>query len=325
MAKRPTTLHIPRRNPNSGRTRDEAVTILDWVNVSRKTVYLRLKWELPFEIKEEGASVLACSICGKHETEIQQISRVTYIDGREAHFCLDCFVGGAVNEGAILLLGPATVGKTSFCKTFARIVLESGRPIVYLPSSETAENVRGEFNRAFVKSYGEAQPLGEDNELRILDYYSALMGKKAESKYCLTSLANLTELSITLKAAWDGLAKSCLVVDDLTTIAQEAGEDVTLKFLRQLLAKIKGMQALGLFSMTTGILEQRFQNALLTMFDGIFEMKIQDGPEGMERFIRIYSLRGQKHSTKWTRFEITDEGIAMLPVVQSLGAEPSSA
>lgn len=238
---------------------------------------------------------------------------------------MDCFVSGTVNDGAILLLGPATVGKTSFCKTFARIALESGRPLVYLPSGETAEDVRGEFHKAFVKSYGEVPPPGEDNELRILDYYSALMGKKAESKYCLSSLANLTELSITLKAAWEGLTKSCLVVDDLTAIAQEAGEDVTLKFLRQLLAKIRGIQALGLFSMTTGILELRFQNSLLTMFDGVLEMKIQEGPEGLERFIRIYSLRGQKHSTKWTRFEITDEGIAMLPVVQSLGAEPSSA
>jgi len=221
-------------------------------------------------------------------------------------------------------LGPPRVGKTSFCKTFARTALETGRPVVYLPSDETAENLREEFYKAFSRSYGKAPPLGEDDELRILDYYSSLMGKKAETKYTLSSLANLTDISITLKAAWEGLMKSCLVVDDLTAIAQEADEDVTLKFLRQLLAKIRGIQALGVFSMTTGILDQRFQTALLTMFDGIFEMKIQDGPEGLERFIRIYSLRGQKHSTKWTRFEITDEGIAMLPVVQSLEVGPGS-
>lgn len=151
------------------------------------------------------------------------------------------------------------------------------------------------------------------------------MGKKAETKYTLTSLANLTDISITLKAAWEGLTKSCLLVDDLTTIVQEAGTDVTLKFLRQLLAKIKGTATLGLFSLTTEILEQRFQNALLLMFDGVLEMKIQEGEEGLERFIRIYSLRGQKHSTKWNRFDITDEGIAMLPQIQPLGPTTTSA
>ena len=261
------------------------------------------------------APLLACSFCGRHESEIREISRVTYLDGREVHFCLECFVTGAVDDGAILLVGPAAVGKTFFCKSFARTALESGRPIVYFPSDQTAVDLRREFHEAFDKIFGEIQRSDEDGDFRILDYYSVLMGRKAETKYALTSLSNLTDLSITLKAAWEGLAKSCLVLDDLSVVAQEAGEDATIKFVRQLLAKLRAMQALGIISMTTGIVDTRFQNSLLTMFDGVLEMKIQEGPEGLERYIRIYSLRGQKHSTKWTRFEITDEGIAMMPSV----------
>jgi KaiC/GvpD/RAD55 family RecA-like ATPase len=268
---------------------------------------------------------LSCSICGAHENELVQVSSVTYADGREAHFCFGCFVGGTVNDGAILLLGPPKVGKTSFCKAFACTALETGRPVVYLPSDQTAGDLRGDIRKALVKGYGEAPVIGGDDELRILDCYSALMGRKPETKYALTSLGNLTDISITLKAAWDGLAKACLLVDDLTSIAQEAGTDVTLKFLRQLLAKIRGTETLGLFSLTIDILDQRFQNALLSMFDGVLEMKIQEGREGLERYIRIYSLRGQKHSTKWNRFEITDEGIVMLPQIQPLEQSARSA
>ena len=148
---------------------------------------------------------LSCTVCGIHENELVQVSSVTYADGREAHFCLGCFVGGSVNDGGILLLGPAKVGKTSFCKAFARTALETGRPVVYLPSDETAEELRGEIRNALARGYGEAPIVEEDDELRILDCYSALMGKKAETKYALTSLANLTDISITLKAAWEGL------------------------------------------------------------------------------------------------------------------------
>jgi len=266
---------------------------------------------------------LSCAVCGIHENEIVQITSLTHADGREAHFCLGCFASGAVNDGAILLLGPPKVGKTSFCKAFARTALEAGRPVVYLPSDETAGELRAEVRKALVKGYGEAPGVEADDELRILDCYSALMGKKPETKYALTSLANLTDISITLKAAWEGLVKSCLLVDDLTSIVQEAGTDVTLKFLRQLLAKIRGTETLGLFSLTTEILDQRFQNALLSMFDGVLEMKIQEGPEGLERYIRIYSLRGQKHSTKWNRFDITDDGIEMMPQIQPLGPTAS--
>jgi hypothetical protein len=38
--------------------------------------------------------------------------------------------------------------------------------------------------------------------------------------------------------------------------------------------------------LTTEILEQRFQNALLLMFEGVLEMKIWEGAEGLERYIR---------------------------------------
>lgn len=268
---------------------------------------------------------LACTFCGIHESEHVQITDVTYADGREAHFCLGCFVSGTVNDGAILLQGPGKAGKTSFCKAFARAALEAERPVVYLPSDQTAGDLRVEIRKALAKSYGEAPALeGEDDHLRILDCYSSLMGVKPETKYVLTNLANLTDLSITLKAAWEGLTRSVLVVDDLTSLVQEAGPDVTLKFLRSLIAKIRGGQALGLFSLTTEILEPRFQNALMQMYDGVLEMKIEEGPEGLERFMRIFSLRGQKHSTKWNRFDITDEGIAMLPGMQALEAGTQS-
>jgi KaiC/GvpD/RAD55 family RecA-like ATPase len=252
--------------------------------------------------------VSVCPICGREESELRQVARVAYLDGREVHFCLECFVNGTVSEGAILLLGPPTAGKTGFCKTFA---LESGRPVIYLPTDETAENLLKEFNEAFAKTYGKTKVFDQEDELRILDCYSALMGKKAQTKYALQNLSNLSEISITLKAAWNGLTGSCLVVDDSALLGQEAGEDTTLKFLRQLVANLRGMHSLGLFSVTTGILGRSFENSLLSIFDGVLEMKVEDGPDGLERLIRIYSLRGQKHSTKWTRFDITDEGIVV--------------
>jgi hypothetical protein len=52
-------------------------------------------------------------------------------------------------------------------------------------------------------------------------------------------------------------------------------------------------------------------NLLRIRFDGIIEMKIDESGSDIKRLLRIFSLKGARHSTEWTPFEITDRGIVM--------------
>jgi KaiC/GvpD/RAD55 family RecA-like ATPase len=41
----------------------------------------------------------------------------------------------------------------------------------------------------------------------------------------------------------------------------------------------------------------------------VIDLKLEEAEEQLARFLRIYSLKGAKHSTQWYPFEITENGI----------------
>jgi hypothetical protein len=54
---------------------------------------------------------------------------------------------------------------------------------------------------------------------------------------------------------------------------------------------------------------------LREIFDGTLEMKMEteksQSSEEIKRLLRLFSLKGAKHKTQWTPFEITNEGILL--------------
>ncbi len=54
---------------------------------------------------------------------------------------------------------------------------------------------------------------------------------------------------------------------------------------------------------------------LREIFDGTLEMKMEteksQSGEEIKRLLRLFSLKGAKHKTQWTPFEITNEGILL--------------
>jgi hypothetical protein len=48
------------------------------------------------------------------------------------------------------------------------------------------------------------------------------------------------------------------------------------------------------------------------MFDGIFEMRLDDIGYEITRMFRIFSIKGVKHQTRWIIFTITERGISMV-------------
>jgi KaiC/GvpD/RAD55 family RecA-like ATPase len=42
--------------------------------------------------------------------------------------------------------------------------------------------------------------------------------------------------------------------------------------------------------------------------DGVIELKIEEGTEGIARSLRILKMVGTKHVTAWTPYDISDEG-----------------
>ena len=102
------------------------------------------------------------------------------------------------------------------------------------------------------------------------------------------------------------------VLDSITSLTVDSSQDVVLKFLRILKARLKNSGQIGFCTVEEGAHNNNFTNHLRYIFDGVIELKISEHNNEFKRFIRVYSMRGAKHELKWFHFKITNKGIMVL-------------
>jgi len=190
-------------------------------------------------------------------------------------------VEGEVPSESLLLLGPSGIGKTIFCKQFLYNGLVIGEPCIYLTTDEK-------------------------------------LGGKSSSEYAVSNPADLATVSITIEKARQDLKKIRLVLDSITGLTSICNHNVTVfsKFLQIVVARIRLINGNAIFTVAPEAHDQQFLSFLRLTFDGTLEMKEDESGKEIKRLLRVFSLKGAKHKTHWTPFEITDKGIIVKSEVE---------
>lgn len=242
--------------------------------------------------------------------EVKQISRlgknyVSFLEIQRKMKFPPNFLGPLIREGLpegsnISLIGPPGVGKTIFCENLANIFLRNGVNCLYVTLDKSPDDVRNDFQKIGTNvSEKECK-----KRLVFVDGFSWLIGKSQEN-YHIDNLGNLTELSIQIASAACDLASPILLVfDSVSPLSVYNPEDVVIKFLQLLLARIKDWKGMGVYVVQEGVHSAEFYNTLGYLVDGIFDMKIKEENEGITRYFRIRSLKSMAHETKWIPFVI---------------------
>jgi flagellar protein FlaH len=216
-------------------------------------------------------------------------------------------VEGEVPSESLLLLGPSGIGKTIFCKQFLYNGLIIGEPSIYVATDESPEEIGKSM-----KSFGfDIEPYLDSGMFRIVDCYSWKLGGESASEYAVNNPADLAVVSIAIEKARQGLKKIRFVLDSVTGLTSICSHNVTVfsKFLQIVVARIRLMNGNAIFTATPEAHDQQFMGFLRLTFDGTLEMKEDESGKEIKRLLRIFSLKGAKHKTYWTPFEITDRGI----------------
>ena len=100
-----------------------------------------------------------------------------------------------------------------------------------------------------------------------------------------------------------------LVIDSISELIALSDQKSVLRFLQILTARIRLDGGRAIFTVAFGAHDEHFMNLLRLIFDGVLEMKIDESANEITRLVRIFSLKGTKHKTNWTPFEISDKGI----------------
>ena len=218
-------------------------------------------------------------------------------------------VEGRLPPSSLLLMGPTGVGKTIFCKQFLFNGLVEGEQGIYVSTDESPEEIEKSM-----KSYGfDVEPFKKNDMFRIVDCHSWKTGGASSTKYVVSNPADLALLSKVVENATEGLGKKRVVFDSLTGMMSICNHNLTYfsKFLQIIVAKIRTTNSLGIFATAPEAHDTQFISYMRQIFDGTLEMKEDESGRDIKRLLRVFSLKGAKHKTIWTPFEITNKGIAV--------------
>lgn len=213
-------------------------------------------------------------------------------------------VEGEIPRGIYLLTGPSGVGKTAFCKLFVARGLSNQETGIYLSTDEDCEEIQASIRN-----------LMEDEnrmkgDLRLIDAYSWRFGGVVnEGPFITVDPANLTGVAIACQKVCQGPLKPRFVFDSITNLVIHSNPNTTLRFLQVVTAKMRRINALAFFTLIPTSHDVRFVSTVKTMFDGNFEMRLDDTGWEIARMLRIFSMKGVKHRTRWILFTINDGGI----------------
>ena len=214
-------------------------------------------------------------------------------------------VQGQLGNCVCLRIGPPGAGKSMFAKQFIWDGLREGTPAIYVVTDEPPD-----FTSESMKGLGfDVKPFLEKEQLVIVDCYSPRSGLPPTSKYSANS-ETMSDVSITIEEARRNFPKSRVVIDSVTSLVMDAPPSSGQKFMQVVSARVRGSST-GVVIMEAGVPDPNFMSFFRFLFDGVFEMKIQESESGLQRYFRVFSLKGANHSSAWVPYNISDKGVAI--------------
>jgi len=216
-------------------------------------------------------------------------------------------VEGNLPSQSFLLMGPSGIGKTIFCKQFISNGLAKGESCIYLTTDESPSAIENSM-----KDFGFNVSCDSTQcSFRVIDCYSWKLGGNSSSEFAVRDPTDLVSISKNIENAWKDLGKIRLVLDSITGLTSLSNHHQIYfsKFLQAIVAKIRRLDGNAIFTVAPEAHDPQFMSFLRLAFDGTLEMKTDESGKELKRLLRVFSLRGAKHKTNWTPFEITNKGI----------------
>jgi KaiC/GvpD/RAD55 family RecA-like ATPase len=230
---------------------------------------------------------------------------------------------GKLTEGIFLLKGAPGSGKTSYSKRFIGDNLNQKNLCIYINSSFTEKQFKNLFEK--VKGFITNNVIFINPFLKKLDAGSGIqslspLDTSLDVKLALTLQTIESTISNWKSSGQDNgkkeetikESKVFLVIDSLSHLFAIFNESDVLKFINALSFILKDNEATAIFTLTSSSssssLSEKILDSLSSLFDGTFEILVDEKNGILSRKIKLISSRTLEPKSYWIDFKIDTDG-----------------
>ena len=223
----------------------------------------------------------------------------------------DLLPDGYPSTSVVLVMGDPATGKTTLLIQLVVEALKRGKNIVYASLDDFPDSVRESMGNMGLET--QRYEVEGRRRLVFIDCYSYLVGVKSKEQYS-EDPQRLSDLSIVVSKALaenNDSSNTLLAMDSFTTLIQRSGVRPSFDFLHTLVAKIRSCKASCVTSLSRKAFHPAIIAAIQDKVDGVIEMKSEDSPDGLSRYIRVSKMKSARHVTVWTPYS-RDTGLGLI-------------
>ncbi len=220
--------------------------------------------------------------------------------------------GGLPHGTSIALVGPPGSGKTSFCLQLVLEAVNQGLDALYLSTENTPSTI---VKQAL--GFGISLPQKpEKNPIQFVDAYSWRIGMQKDP-FAISRISNpgnLNEVNLIITDQAKLLKPgSIIVIDSVSGLSLSSPDEQRIRtFVHSLAQRITTLEKILILILEDQAHEAKLITNLRSLVQGSIHTKTADSSNGaLQWFLRLYSLIGVQHNTKWYEVTIGKKGLLL--------------
>ena len=208
---------------------------------------------------------------------------------------------GMPQVSTVLILNDPGSGDESLIAHFVSKQVQEEKSTIYVTLDNFPANIRQIAQTQITRENADW------SSLMFVDCYSKTVGVESEEPH-IEDPENLSAISIAISDIMNKKSISLIVLDSFNTLIRKRGVRSAIEFLRVIVARARQAKCLCLVTMNRKAFHPAMVASAQDVVDGVVELRVEEGPEGIARSLRILKMVGTKHLTTWTPYDISDEG-----------------
>ncbi len=228
---------------------------------------------------------------------------------------LDAQLGGGFPSGSlILLLEEPGAGADVFSFHFAVAGINNNEKVLYITTNDTKDQILQNIKLYFALENGVA------DRIEFVDLVSSRLLQQTDSKSDVKAFLKQMKHD-PLKHVKTTIASSNherIILNSLAYFVLNYNTDDVVELINEMSLTAKKNDSVILLLMTKGIADDKLENTIKFIADGIIEMTINESGNEIQRVLKILKLKRVLVPKSILRYDLTERGIKMESVMRVL-------